>query len=110
MTTASATQSFPISSPLDMRMDVGALWENLMVSERVKRNSYYGSYAQLFFWRTHDQKEIDLIESEDGKLRSYEFKWNARKHPTPPSAFVAAYPDATYKTITPENFWEFVSF
>ena len=52
-------------APTSLRNDMGALWENLMVSERVKRNAYTGSYAQLYFWRTHDQKEIDLIEEEE---------------------------------------------
>jgi predicted AAA+ superfamily ATPase len=58
---------------------VGALWENLMVSERVKYNAYSGRYAQLYFWRTHDQKEIDLIEDQDGVLNTFEFKWNLKK-------------------------------
>ena len=96
-------------APLDMRNDVGALWENLMISERVKRNSYAGSYAQLYFWRTHDQKEIDLIEIEDGMMRAYEFKWNVKKHPVMPSAFSTAYHNTHFDVITPDNFWDFIS-
>ena len=57
---------------------MGALWENLMVSKRVKRIAYTGSYTQLYFWRTHNQKEIDLIEEENGMLRTYEFKWSGK--------------------------------
>ncbi len=95
-------------APLDMRNDVGALWENLMVSERVKHNSYAGSYAQLYFWRTHDQKEIDLIEIEDGITKAYEFKWNVKKQPSIPLTFSAAYPDTSFTVISPENFWPFV--
>ena len=64
-------------APLELRTDAGALWENLMVSERVKHNSYASNFANLYFWRTHEQQEIDLIEEEDGKLRTFEFKWNA---------------------------------
>ncbi len=95
-------------APLELRNDVGALWENLMVSERIKHNAYNRSYAQLYFWRTHDQKEIDLIEMEDGVMRTYEFKWNAKRMPTLPSVFATTYPDATFKVITPDNMWEFV--
>ena len=66
-------------APLELRTDTGMLWENFMISERVKRNAYSGSYANLYFWRTHDQKEIDLIEEENGILTSFEFKWNVKK-------------------------------
>ena len=95
-------------APLDLRNDVGALWENFMVSERIKYNSYRGSYAQVYFWRTHDQKEIDLIEIENGIINSYEFKWNPHKTPSMPSAFKTAYPNATFNVITPENMWDFI--
>ncbi len=95
-------------APLELRTDVGALWENLMVSERIKRNAYKESYAQLFFWRTHDQKEIDLIEIEDGMMRTYEFKWNPQKSTTIPATFAKAYPEASFEVVTPETFWKFV--
>ncbi len=97
-------------APLEMRNDVGALWENLMISERVKRNAYYNAYAQSFFWRTHEQQEIDLLEEQDGRLNAYEFKWNpkAKAKAKLPQPFSTAYPDTTYKVITPDNFWEFV--
>lgn len=95
-------------APLEMRNDVGALWENLMVSERVKRNAYAGSFANLFFWRTHEQQEIDLVEEQDGQLRAYEFKWNGKVKLSPPKAFAHAYPGSEYEVITPENFWPFV--
>lgn len=95
-------------APLEMRNDVGALWENMMVCERIKRNAYQRSYAQLYFWRTHDQKEVDLVELEDGGIRTYEFKWNMRKKASLPNAFATAYPEATFTVITPDNFWDFV--
>ena len=95
-------------APIDMRNDVGALWENLMVSERVKHNAYNGSYAQLYFWRTHDQKEIDLVEIEDGLMRTYEFKWNPKKTLSQPAVFATAYPGTSFSVITPDVVWEFV--
>lgn len=95
-------------APASLRNDMGALWENLMISERVKRNIYTGSYAQLYFWRTHDQKEIDLIEEEDGLLRTYEFKWNGKVKAKQPVSFTSAYPNSSFDVISPENFWEFV--
>ncbi len=95
-------------APVELRNDVGALWENLMVSERVKRNAYSGNYAQLFFWRTHEQQEIDLIEEEDGMLRTYEFKWNGKARCRQPNAFANSYPGSTYEVITPQNYWPFV--
>ena len=95
-------------APLELRNDVGALWENLMVSERVKRNSYSGNFAQLFFWRTHEQQEIDLIEEQDGILRTFEFKWNGKARNNQPKTFANSYPNSTYEVITPENYWSFV--
>ena len=95
-------------APIELRNDIGILWENLMVSERMKRNSYLGSYAQLYFWRTHDQKEIDLLEIEDGQMATFEFKWNTHKEVKMPASFASAYPEASFKVITPDTFWGFV--
>ena len=95
-------------APLELRNDTGALWENLMVSERVKRNSYLGDFAQLFFWRTHEQQEIDLVEEQDGVLRTFEFKWNDKVKVKRPKSFVNAYPNSTYEVVTPENYWNFI--
>ena len=95
-------------APLELRNDVGALWENLMVSERVKRNAYSGNYAQLFFWRTHEQQEIDLIEEQDGMLHTFEFKWNGKARSSQPKVFASSYPSSTYEVITPENYWAFL--
>ena len=96
-------------APLELRNDCGALWENFLVSERKKRNAYCGSYAQLYFWRTHDQKEIDLVEEEDGVLRTFEFKWNPKKKNAKiPDQFAQSYPNHEFKVITKDNMWEFV--
>jgi predicted AAA+ superfamily ATPase len=94
-------------NPIPVRNDVGQLWENYCVIERIKRN---GNTQQLFntwFWRTYDQKEIDYIEEADGKLSAYEFKWSD-KPGKPPKAFLEGYPGSDYKVITKENFFEFV--
>ena len=95
-------------APIEMRTDAGALWENFIISERVKRNSYMGSYAQLYFWRTHDQSEVDLIEEEDGMLHTFEFKWNPRRKARLSQAFARAYPNSTFQLVSPENYWDFI--
>ena len=95
-------------APLELRNDVGALWENMMVSERVKRNAYSGKFANLFFWRTHEQQELDLIEEQDGNLQAFEFKWNPQAKAKLPKAFASAYPEAGYQVITPQSYWDFV--
>ena len=95
-------------APLELRTDAGALWENLMVSERRKRNAYRRSYAITHFWRTRTQSEIDLVEEEDGQLRTFEFKWRPTRQARQPRAFAEAYPGSTFEVITPDNFWPFV--
>ncbi|MCA9728529.1 MAG: ATP-binding protein [Candidatus Eisenbacteria bacterium] len=94
--------------PLDQRDDVGSLWENLMVVERIKRHAYSGSRAQHYFWRTYDQKELDLIEEEDGALRAYEFKYGRRRAKIPP-LWSATYPDSTVEVIDAENAHRFLN-
>ena len=94
---------------IENRNDVGELWENFIIAERMKQNSYRSSFAQTGFWRTKQQKEIDYIEEEDGQLRAFEFKWNIRKSKVKcPEAFASAYPDAAFKVITPQNIEEFI--
>ena len=95
-------------APLNMRNDCGQLWENLMICERMKRHARQDELAQNYFWRTHDQKEIDLIEEEDGQIRTFEFKWSAKKTPRQPRIFAETYPNSTFALVTPDNYWEFV--
>ncbi len=95
-------------APLHLRTDSGALWENLMLSERIKHNAYRQSYAQLYFWRTQAQAEIDFVEIEDGRMQAYEFKFNPTKTPRAPKAFRDTYPDASFQVITPDNYQPFV--
>ncbi len=93
---------------LDMRNDVGALWENFMVIERLKFRTYTSLYANVYFWRTYDQQEIDLVEERGGNFHGFEFKWSPKKAAPPPINWTTAYPDAEYKVITPVNFGEIV--
>lgn len=96
--------------PLAIRLpaDTGALWENFMVSERIKFLKHNRMWRNTYFWRTHQQQEIDFIEEYDGKLESYEFKWNPAKKVRAPKTFLDAYPEATFKAISPDNYWEFL--
>lgn len=95
-------------APLEQRNDAGALWENMMVSERMKRNAYRQSYAQMYFWRTMQQQEIDLVEEMDGRLSAYEFKWGKAKSRMPKS-FSDNYPGSDFKVISPDDYVDFVS-
>lgn len=86
------------------RSDTGALFENFMVMERFKFNEYKAKNANIYFWRTHDGNEIDLVEERNGKLLSMEFKWNDKKKAKPPGLWKKTYPDAKFKVIDRENF------
>jgi predicted AAA+ superfamily ATPase len=85
-------------APLTLRQDIGALWENYCLSERVKAADHDGEAKQFYFWRTYDHQEIDLIEVSAGALAAFEFKWGD-KTPKAPAAFTAAYPEATYQVV-----------
>ncbi|GHV71173.1 ATPase [Spirochaetia bacterium] len=91
-------------NPLSLRNDIGALWENFIVIERLKYRSYNNINARDYFWRTWEKQEVDLIEEYDGRLHAWEFKWSFRKSPKPPSAFRENYPDADFAVIHPNNF------
>ena len=95
-------------NPMDQRNDIGQLWENFLVIERLKYRTYAGEYANAYFWRTYDQQEIALVEERGGKLYGYEFKWSTRKRVTAPSGWLNTYSDAEFTVISPENFLDFV--
>ncbi len=97
-------------SPLSIRNDVGALWENFLISERKKKLAYENDWGKTYFWRTTTQVEIDYIEEQDGKLNAFEFKWNNRntKAISHPTIFAEKYPNHTFKLITQENIEEFL--
>ncbi len=94
---------------IDMRNDLGALWENFIITERMKFIHYNKIYTNRYFWRTHAQQEIDYIEEREGKLFAYEFKWKTHKKVKIPNSFIRAYPDAETQIITPENYYHFIT-
>ena len=91
----------------ESRPDIGMLWENWLVAERLKRNSYGSHFVNSYFWRTYSQQEIDLVEEADGKLHAFEFKWGP-KISKAPKAWRDAYPESTYQIINRDNFHDFV--
>ncbi len=93
---------------LSMRDDVGRLWENFCISERLKRNHYLAESCNYFFWRTYDQQEIDLVEESGGELKGFEFKW-AEKKANPPKLFLNTYKHSTYQVIHNQNYLEIIS-
>lgn len=93
-------------NPLSKRNDIGALWENFLIIERMKLNAYTNRYVSNFFWRTYDGAEIDYIEKYADSLDGYEFKWNKEKNA--PKSWLE-YPNATYKLINIENYKEFLN-
>ncbi|MFH0758114.1 MAG: ATP-binding protein [Bacteroidota bacterium] len=93
----------------ELRNDLGALWENFVISERMKYLHYNKIWGNSYFWRTQDQQEIDYIEERDGKLCAFEIKWNPRKKPFLSKSFSNTYPDHTFSFINPENFTEFIN-
>ena len=94
---------------LEMRNDHGALWENYLISERLKQQSYSKKLVNNYFWRTYDQQEIDWVEERDGKLFGYELKWNPRKKVRIPAAWQKAYPEASFTIITPQNYFSWIT-
>jgi predicted AAA+ superfamily ATPase len=93
---------------LSLRNDTGQLWENYIISERIKFQQYSRASVNNFFWRTYDQQEIDWIEEKDGSLTGYEFKWS-ETNVKPPSAWQKTYPGAGYELITPENYFSWIT-
>lgn len=94
-------------TPLAIRQDTGALWENYLISERLKANHNESLHKLFYFWRTYNNQEIDLIEETADTLTALEFKWGS-KTPSAPSSFMAAYPQATYHVINPSNYLRFI--
>jgi len=93
---------------LEGRQDIGALWENYLVSERLKRNQYAKFYGNTYFWRTKDKQEIDYLEEKDSKLSAFEFKWTNKKKHQITKTFTNAYPESQTSIIHSENYEGFV--
>ena len=96
-------------SPIDARNDIGALWENFLMTERKKLLAYHGFYGRTYFWRNKQQAEIDYVEEIDGKIYAFEFKWNPKAKVKFPQAFLDAYQPVETKVISQENFWQWLS-
>ncbi len=95
--------------PFDIRQDKGALWENFIISERKKFLSYRNFYGRLYFWRTTQKQEVDLIEEADGRLNIYEIKWNPKKKPHFPRTLLNHYLVEKTRVINSVNFHVFLS-
>ena len=94
-------------NPLHARNDIGALWENYMISERLKYQEFKRISSNNYFWRTYEQQEIDWVEERDGSLFGYEFKWKEEKVKIP-TQWKSAYPDASFNLININNFSEWL--
>ncbi|MBS0645462.1 MAG: ATP-binding protein [Verrucomicrobia bacterium] len=94
--------------PIENRMDIGALWENYMVAERKKYNDYNQQWCNTYFWRTHAQQEIDLIEEKDGLLYAFEIKWNPAAKARLSKTFSSQYPNHQFAVINNENYTAFL--
>ena len=96
-------------APIENRQpsEIGALWENFVIAERIKKNGYEKNYCNKWFWRNKDQQEIDYIEESDGKISAFEFKWNPHKKVTPPKSFIQEY-KSSFEVISPDNIDSFL--
>ncbi len=96
-------------APLELRNDIGALWENFFIAERMKYNSYSGRFVNYYFWRTTSQQEIDLIEETDGRISVFEMKWNPNKGNIKiPTSFIETYHPSETNIITPDNYLNYL--
>lgn len=95
-------------SPLAIRQDVGALWENYLLGEKIKTAHNNGKTKEFYFWRTYNNQEIDLIEESYESLSAFEFKWGDKK-PSAPASFSTAYPEASYEVVNRDNYLKFIS-
>ena len=93
---------------LSMRDDVGMLWENYCIVERLKKRQYLNIQANSYFWRTYDRKEIDLIEESGGRLHGYEIKWSERKIRAP-KEWLQTYKKSDFSVINRDNYLEFIA-
>ncbi|MBC7569672.1 MAG: ATP-binding protein [Spirosoma sp.] len=94
-------------NPLNLRNDMGALWENFLVVERFKRNAYGGAFVNPYFWRTYTGAELDYVEESGGQLAGFEFKYT-QAIGKPPKTWLDTYPNATFTGINRNNYLDFV--
>jgi len=95
-------------NPINLRNDLGILWENYLVSERIKSQSYNDTLVYNYFWRTYDQQEIDWVEDRGGALYAYEFKWNSNKKAKVPAGWKKTYLESKFKIVNPDNYKDWI--
>ena len=95
-------------SQIENRTDLGALWKNFLISERMKSNHYNGKWCNSWFWHTTKGQEVDYIEEEDCKISAYEFKWNEKVKTKQPKLFLGTYENSNFSVIHKENFEDFL--
>jgi len=95
--------------PFDLRLDNGALWENFMISERMKFNFIKIIQPNKYFWRTRQQQEIDYVEESNGEIHAFEFKVSNKKQGKFSKSFTQQYHPTTLSTVNQENYLEFIS-
>lgn len=89
--------------PLSLRSDIGPLWENFVVAEMKKESNFIGNISKLYFWRTYDGQEVDLLVEKDGSMKGFEIKWNKDKFKTP-KLFSETYPDIKVCLVNKDNY------
>ena len=94
---------------LSLRNDIGALWENYLIAERIKRNKYLKENIEYYFWRNYSQQEVDLIELRDGAIHAFEFKYSPDKKVKIPAAFSTTYPEASFERIARDNYYSWIT-
>lgn len=94
---------------IENRNDIGALWENYLTSERVKKQHYQKIRTDNYFWRTYNQQELDWLEEIGDNLAGYEFKWNENRKSKIPTAFAKAYSEASFEVINKDNYLDFIT-
>ena len=94
---------------VDIRLDKGFLWENFLILERIKKNHYQDRFRNLYFWRTYQKAEIDLIEEYDGELNGYEIKYSSGKNKKAPTAWKNTYKNATWEIVDIDNYFDFIA-
>lgn len=96
-------------NPVSIRNDIGMLWENYIISERIKYQQYHKMIVNNYFWRTYDQQEVDWVEEREGQLYGFELKWNPKKKKSAPSAWIKTYQSAHFQVIHRDNYLDWIT-
>ena len=95
-------------NPLSLRGDAGAMFENWVISEKIKKSNNNRDFSNFYFWRTYDQQEIDLVEDSKGSITAYECKWKKDTKKIP-NDWKKAYPQSQFNLTNKDNVFEFLS-